>query len=117
MNLFSEEPEEEPEEEEEDIIPAIYMKPYQDVIKESQGTIIDCLVLNKKMLDVLEENMVINLDMRSKIVCRPCRAEKVKVLLKFMMDLGPASLESFVLALRTTDQNFLANILSAEAFI
>ena len=41
---------------------------------------------------------------------------QVRVLLKFLMNLGPESVDRLVEGLRLTDQGFLANILAAQPY-
>ena len=90
---------------------------YKEVIRNSTGTFVDTLKLNKQLLDLLLENSVLNRDMVNKILCRPNRPGKVRELMDFMGELGPRSVGRFILALRATEQHNLANILAAKEFI
>ncbi len=94
----------------------IEIRPYKEVLSESMGTFIDCLYPSADLLGHLEDSSVLSPDMTTKIQCRPNRPDKVKILMSFLMNLGPESLSSFIVALRATDQNFLANILAANTF-
>ena len=92
-------------------------RPYRSVLGDSAGTLVDCLHPSNVLLDHLEASSVLNSDMVQKVRCRPNRPDKVRVLLSFLMGLGPESLMSFIDALRATEQNSLANILAAQNFV
>ena len=89
---------------------------YKEVLRESAGTLIDCLVVKPEILAYLERSSVFNQEMSSKVLCRPNRPDKVRVLLGFLMNLGPHSLRAFIEALQENNQHFLANILAAQEF-
>jgi len=84
---------------------------YKDILESSTGSFVDCLLPTRNLLEHLAASSVLNPDMVLKVSCRPNRPDKVRVLLKFLMTLGPDAFISFIEALRATDQHSLANIL------
>jgi len=65
-------------------------------------------------VQILRAAEVLSDEMVSKIVCRPTRQDRVKMLFEFLMGLGSKSVYTFIDALRVTDQDYLANILAAN---
>lgn len=65
-------------------------------------------------LQILLTAEVLSDDMVTKILCRPTRQDRVKMLFDFLMGLGSKSVDAFIDALRVTEQHYLANILAAN---
>ncbi|KAK2185508.1 hypothetical protein NP493_232g02004 [Ridgeia piscesae] len=87
---------------------------HKAVLDESEATFVDCLRPSRQLLEILRAAEVLSDEMVSKIVCRPTRQDRVKMLFEFLMGLGSKSVYTFIDALRVTDQDYLANILAAN---
>ncbi|KAI0210940.1 hypothetical protein LSAT2_004281 [Lamellibrachia satsuma] len=87
---------------------------HKAVLDESVATFVDCLRPSRQLLEILLTAEVLSDDMVTKILCRPTRQDRVKMLFDFLMGLGSKSVDAFIDALRVTEQHYLANILAAN---